>query len=59
MRGAGARRDRIAEVAEGDVGGQALAAGLVDELRTDVVPVGSGKRFFGSVDGQPGWRIPM
>lgn len=45
---------RTVEVAAGDVGGQALAAGLVDEVRMDVVPVvlGSGKRFFGAVDGQ-------
>src|SRR5262245_17983182 len=44
--------DRIVEVAAGDVGGQALAAGLVDEVRMDVAPVvfGSGKRYFGSVD---------
>ncbi len=44
--------DRIVEVAAGDVGGQMLAAGLVDEVRMDVAPVvlGSGKRFFGSVD---------
>ena len=42
---------RIVEVAAGDVGGQVLAAGLVDEVRMDVVPVvfGSGKRYFGSV----------
>lgn len=46
--------DRIVEIAAGDVGGQVLAAGLVDEVRMDVVPVvlGSGKRFFGPVDGQ-------
>jgi dihydrofolate reductase len=46
--------DRIVEVAAGDVGGQALAMGLVDEVRMDVVPVvlGSGKRYFGSVDAQ-------
>jgi dihydrofolate reductase len=46
--------DRLVEVAAGDVGGQVLAAGLVDEVRMDVVPVvlGSGKRFFGSVDAQ-------
>jgi dihydrofolate reductase len=46
--------ERIVEVAAGDVGGQVLAAGLVDEVRMDVVPVvlGSGKRFFGSVDAQ-------
>jgi dihydrofolate reductase len=44
----------LVEIAAGDVGGQALAAGLVDEVRMDVVPVvfGSGKRFFGSVDAQ-------
>jgi len=31
-----------------------LAAGLVDEVRMDVVPVvfGSGKRYFGSADAQ-------
>src|SRR5215468_8003545 len=46
--------DRLIEVAAGDVGGQALAAGLVDEVRMDVAPVvlGSGKRYFGSVDAQ-------
>jgi dihydrofolate reductase len=46
--------DRIIEVAAGDVGGQMLAAGLVDEVRMDVAPVvlGSGKRYFGSVDAQ-------
>ncbi|MBM7774038.1 dihydrofolate reductase [Actinokineospora baliensis] len=46
--------DRIVEVSAGDVGGQVLAAGLVDEVRMDVIPVvfGSGKRFFGSVDAQ-------
>jgi dihydrofolate reductase len=46
--------DRIVEVAAGDVGGQVLAAGLIDEVRMDVVPVvfGSGKRYFGSVDAQ-------
>jgi dihydrofolate reductase len=46
--------DRTVEVAAGDVGGQALAAGLVDEVRMDVVPVvlGSGRRYFGSVDAQ-------
>ncbi len=43
--------DRIVEVAAGDVGGQVLAAGLVDEVRMDVEPVvlGSGQRYFGSV----------
>jgi len=46
--------DRVVEVAAGDVGGQALAAGLIDEVRMDVIPVvlGSGKRYFGSVEAQ-------
>jgi dihydrofolate reductase len=46
--------DRTVAVNAGDVGGQALAAGLVDEVAMDVVPVvfGTGKRFFGSVAGQ-------
>lgn len=46
--------DRTVEVAAGDVGGQLLAAGLVDEVRMDVAPVvlGSGKHYFGSVDAQ-------
>jgi dihydrofolate reductase len=41
-------------VAAGDVGGQALALGLVDEVAMDVVPVvfGSGKKYFGPVDRQ-------
>jgi dihydrofolate reductase len=44
--------ERTVEVAAGDVGGQALAAGLVDEVAMDVAPVvlGSGKRYFGAVD---------
>ncbi|MDX2827159.1 dihydrofolate reductase family protein [Streptomyces ipomoeae] len=46
--------DRTVAVAAGDVGGQAFALGLVDEVAMDVVPVdfGSGKRYFGSVDTQ-------
>ncbi|MGE0027795.1 MAG: dihydrofolate reductase family protein [Thermoleophilia bacterium] len=46
--------DRTVAVAAGDVGGQALALGLVDEVAMDVVPVvfGSGKRYFGPVDAQ-------
>ncbi|NBH11005.1 dihydrofolate reductase family protein [Amycolatopsis sp. SID8362] len=46
--------DRAVSVAAGEVGGQALAAGLVDEVAMDVVPVvfGSGRRYFGSVTGQ-------
>jgi dihydrofolate reductase len=46
--------DRVIAVNAGDVGGQILAAGLVDEVAMDVVPVvfGSGKRYFGGIDGQ-------
>ncbi|HEY7008294.1 MAG TPA: dihydrofolate reductase, partial [Jatrophihabitantaceae bacterium] len=46
--------DRDVAVAAGDVGGQAFALGLIDEVAMDVVPVvfGSGKRYFGSVDAQ-------
>ena len=46
--------ERIVAVAAGDVGGQTLALGLVDEVAMDVVPVvfGSGKRYFGPVKGQ-------
>ena len=46
--------DRTVSVAAGDVGGQALALGLVDEVAMDVVPVvfGTGKRYFGSVETQ-------
>jgi dihydrofolate reductase len=46
--------DRVVALTAGDVGGQALALGLVDEVAMDVVPVvfGSGKRYFGAIDGQ-------
>jgi dihydrofolate reductase len=46
--------DRAVAVAAGDVGGQALALGLVDEVAMDMVPVvfGTGKRYFGPLDGQ-------
>ncbi|MFI0350193.1 dihydrofolate reductase family protein [Actinomadura sp. 9N407] len=46
--------ERIVSVNAGEVGGQILAAGLVDELAMDVVPVvfGSGRRYFGGIDGQ-------
>jgi dihydrofolate reductase len=45
--------ERTVVVAAGDVGGQALGLGLVDEVAMDVVPVvfGSGERYFGLVDG--------
>jgi dihydrofolate reductase len=46
--------DRTVSVNAGEVGGQILAAGLVDEVAMDVVPVafGSGRRYFGSIEGQ-------
>ncbi|GGK92007.1 deaminase [Sphaerisporangium melleum] len=46
--------ERMVAVNAGEVGGQILAAGLVDEVAMDVVPVvfGSGKRYFGSITGQ-------
>jgi dihydrofolate reductase len=46
--------ERAVSVNAGEVGSQILAAGLVDEVAMDVVPVvfGSGKRYFGSIDGQ-------
>jgi dihydrofolate reductase len=46
--------ERDVAVNAGDVGGQIFAAGLVDEVAMDVVPVvfGSGKRYFGRIGGQ-------
>jgi hypothetical protein len=46
--------DRVVSVAAGDVGGQVLEAGLVDEVALDVVPVafGTGKRYFGPLSTQ-------
>ena len=46
--------ERAVAVNAGDVGGQIFAAGLVDEVAMDVVPVvfGSGKRYFGNIDAQ-------
>ena len=46
--------ERTIAVNAGEVGGQVLEAGLVDEVAMDVVPVvfGSGKRYFGSIDGR-------
>jgi hypothetical protein len=44
----------VVAVCAGDVGGQAFALGLVDEVAMDVVPTvfGRGKRYFGPVDSQ-------
>jgi dihydrofolate reductase len=54
-----AKADQLADgravtVAAGNVGGQALALGLVDEVAMDVVPVafGSGKPYFGALRSQ-------
>jgi dihydrofolate reductase len=46
--------DKVVAVCAGDVGGQAVALGLVDEVAMDVVPVvfGAGKRYFGAVERQ-------
>ena len=45
--------DRVVSLTAGDLTGQALAAGLVDELRVDLVPVllGTGVRYFGGFTG--------
>ncbi|MFE4858426.1 dihydrofolate reductase family protein [Streptomyces sp. NPDC056670] len=46
--------DRIVAVNAGEAGAQILAAGLVDEVAMDVVPVvfGAGRRYFGGIDQQ-------
>jgi dihydrofolate reductase len=46
--------DGVVALCAGDVGGRALALGLVDVVAMDVVPVvfGRGKPYFGDVDGQ-------
>ena len=46
--------ERAVAVNAGEAGGQILAAGLVDEVAMDVVPVvfGSGKRYFGTIEGR-------
>ena len=47
--------DGVVSVSPGNVGGQAIDAGLVDEVWVDLIPVvfGSGKRYFGGFDGSP------
>jgi dihydrofolate reductase len=44
--------DRIVDVAAGQIGGQALRAGLIDQIVMNVVPVvfGGGKPFFGAME---------
>lgn len=45
--------DRDVSITAGNLAGQALRAGLVDELRIDLAPVvlGRGIRYFGDYDG--------
>lgn len=52
--------ERTVTIAAGEVGGQALSLGLVDEVAMDVVPVvfGTGKRYFGSLRGQQLFENP-
>ena len=47
--------DRNVSLTAGDIGGQALAAGLVDEVEVGLVPVvfGKGRRFFGDFAAGP------
>jgi dihydrofolate reductase len=47
--------DKDVSVSAGNIGGQALEAGLVDEVNVDLVPVvlGAGVRFFGDYAGSP------
>ncbi|MEU6392682.1 dihydrofolate reductase family protein [Streptomyces sp. NPDC046939] len=46
--------DRAVAITAGDIGGQALALGLVDIVAMDVAPVilGTGKRYFGPLQAQ-------
>jgi dihydrofolate reductase len=47
--------DKDVSVSPGNIGGQAIEAGLVDEVRVDLVPVvfGAGVRYFGDYAGSP------
>ena len=47
--------DRDVSITPGSIAGQAFAAGLLDEVRIDLVPVvfGAGVRFFGDYSGSP------
>jgi dihydrofolate reductase len=52
--------DRVVDVAAGQIGGQALRLGLIDQVVVNLVPVvfGSGRPFFatGDLAGPFGWR---
>jgi dihydrofolate reductase len=47
--------DRDVSITPGNIAGQAFAAGLIDEIRVDLVPVvfGAGVRYFGDYAGSP------
>ncbi len=47
--------DRDVSITPGNIAGQAFRAGLIDEVRIDLVPVvlGAGVRFFGDYAGSP------
>jgi dihydrofolate reductase len=51
--------DRIVDLAAGQIGGQALRLGLVDQVVMNVVPVvfGSGRPYFGAM--APGDIVPL
>jgi dihydrofolate reductase len=47
--------ERDVSITPGTIAGQAFVAGLIDEVRIDLVPVvfGAGVRFFGDYRGSP------
>ncbi len=47
--------DRDVSITPGNIAGQAVRAGLIDEVRIDLVPVvfGGGVRYFGDYAGSP------
>jgi len=47
--------DRDVSITPGNIAGQAFEAGLIDEVRIDLVPVvfGAGVRYFGEYAGSP------
>ena len=47
--------DRVVSITPGSLAGQAFQAGLIDEVRIDLVPVvfGAGVRYFGDYAGSP------
>jgi dihydrofolate reductase len=54
-----AGEDRIVDVGAGEIGGQALRLGLIDQVVMNVVPVvfGAGRSFFGAMG--PGETITL